>query len=289
MNNETSTLTLLVQNDEMDDFVGLEVQTKHSPVPDYATELYRLYLAENNDVFLLLDSQAVVLKKGYLLALSPGESVVFKGNPSMRSLSFHHNFVCVRVLRDEVYCDGIVFNRLRGLPIIAFPLTEMRISLSHFEELENIIRHPGNFSRERALSNIRSLLLHAADFKIRASDEALENRLSKKRLSKLTRAFKELVETTYTQKKPVAYYSEQLGVTATTLNRKLKEELGQSVMQAINERLAIAARVALRKGEKSIKEVSFELGFNDPLYFSRFFKKQFGSSPSQYFDNHKTK
>lgn len=63
---------------------------------------------------------------------------------------------------------------------------------------------------------------------------------------------------------------------SSTLSRRVKEELGRSVMQVVAERLAIAARVALRSEEKSIKEVSFELGFSDPLYFSRFYKKQFG-------------
>ncbi len=287
MNNKSSTLTLSVPIDETATLPGLEVQVGNHPIPDYSTELYRLYLADQKDVSLTLDTQPVLLKKGGLLTLSPGESVVFPKGTTLRSLSFHHNFVCVRVLRDEVYCDGIVFNRLRGLPIIAFPKSEKSILLSRFEELESILQNPSDFAHERALSTIRTLLLHAADFKIRSSDKKLNDRLSKNRLSTLIRSFKELVEETYTQRKSVSYYSEQLKVTSATLNRRVKEELGQSVMQVINERLAIASRVELRTGEKSIKEVSFEMGFDDPLYFSRFFKKHFGSSPSQYFHSEK--
>jgi AraC-like DNA-binding protein len=56
----------------------------------------------------------------------------------------------------------------------------------------------------------------------------------------------------------------------------LRENLGKTALQAINERIAIEARVELRSGQKSIKEVAIDLGFDDPLYFSRFFKKQFG-------------
>ncbi len=289
MNNELSTLVLSARNDETAGLPGLEVQVGSTSIPNYSTDLYRLYLADHKDVSLTLDSQSILLKQGYLLTLSPGESVVFSKNAIVQSLSFHHNFVCVRVLRDEVYCDGIVFNRLRGLPIIAFPKSETKTLLSRFDELKSILRNPSNFSHERALSTIRTLLLHAADFKVRTSDNQSSNNPSNKRLSALIRSFKELVEKTYTQKKSVSFYSEQLGVTSATLNRRVKEELGQSVMQVINERIAIAARVALRTGEKSIKEVSYDMGFDDPLYFSRFFKKQFGSSPSQYFQNEKCK
>ncbi len=95
--------------------------------------------------------------------------------------------------------------------------------------------------------------------------------------------FQNLVEETYTHRKEASFYSDTLGVTLVTLNRKVKNELGQSVTQVVNDRLAIAARVALRSGDRSVKAVAFELGFDDPLYFSRFFRKQFGYSPSQYF------
>ena len=33
------------------------------------------------------------------------------------------------------------------------------------------------------------------------------------------------------------------------------------------------------------EEVAIDLGFDDPLYFSRFFKKQFGVAPSHYFSD----
>jgi AraC family transcriptional activator of pobA len=65
----------------------------------------------------------------------------------------------------------------------------------------------------------------------------------------------------------------------------LRENLGKTALQAINERIAIEARVELRSGQKSIKEVAIDLGFDDPLYFSRFFKKQFGVAPSHYFSD----
>jgi len=277
-------LTLSLAEEDTHDFLGLAVQLSNGEIPDYSDNLYRLYWANKGDVTLTLDTQELILKKGQLLTLSPGESVTFADNAHLRSLSFHHNFVCVRVLRDEVFCDGVVFNRLGGSPIVDFPSTEQSVLLGHFEELTNVLSDQGNFFQERALSTIRAILLHAADFKLRSSKATDDAKIGNSRLSQLTRSFKELVEATYTQKKSVSYYSDKLNVTSATLNRRVKEELGQSVMQIINERLAIAARVELRTGEKSIKEVSFELGFDDPLYFSRFFKKHFGSAPSQYFN-----
>jgi len=39
----------------------------------------------------------------------------------------------------------------------------------------------------------------------------------------------------------------------------------------------------LRSGKRSIKDVAIDLRFQDPLYFSRFFKKQFGVASAQFF------
>lgn len=259
------------------------IQTEKGAPPDYATDLYRLYFATDGDAALSLEGQAITLKRGYLLTLSPGETVTFAEGTNLLSLSFHHDFFCIRVQRDEVYCDGVVFNRLTGLPIVIFPETEQTIVEGRFQEMTSILSNQSPFSHDRALNVLRALLLHAADFKSRFDGSDIAAGPPAPQLSPLVLQFQHLVEETFAQRKEASFYSDRLGVTLSTLNRRVKEELGKTVTQAVNERLAIEARVALRSGKRSIKEVAFDLGFVDPLYFSRFFRKQFGRPPSQYF------
>lgn len=94
-----------------------------------------------------------------------------------------------------------------------------------------------------------------------------------------------MVESTYLEGLDVAPCADALGVTPAMLNRRLKDELGQTALQIINDDLAIGARAALESGMRSMKEVAFELGFNDPLCFYCFLKKQFVASPAQYFQD----
>ncbi len=276
-------LTLSAETSGTEDLPGLVIQPEIGPPPNYAIELYRLYLATKGGAELTLEGQEVTLQNGHLLTLSPGEGVTFAPGARLLSLGFHHDFFCIRVQRDEVYCDGVVFNRLTGLPVVPFPESEHGIIDGRFKELTSILKDPSPFSRDRALNVLRALLLHAADFKSRSASLGLNEIQEVKQLSPLVLKFQHLVEETFAQKKEVGFYSEALGVTPSKLNRHVKEELGKTVMQAVNERLAIEARVALRSGKRSIKEVAFDLGFIDPLYFSRFFRKQFGKPPSQYF------
>lgn len=62
-----------------------------------------------------------------------------------------------------------------------------------------------------------------------------------------------------------------------------QNELGQTAKQIAQQRLAIEAHVALRTVDRSVKDAAFDLGVEDPPYFSRFFRKQFGTAPTQYF------
>ena len=194
-------------------------------------------------------------------------------------MAFFHDFFCIKVQRDEVFCDGVVFNRLLGDPIISIPDEEQVLVAHRFKSLANIINSGSEFVNEMAVSELKSLLLQAADCKFRDanSKESIE------RPSDLALHFQDLVEDYYLERKDIKFFSDKLGVTPEKLNRTIKKDLGQTVLQALNERIAVEARFELRSGQKSIKEVAIDLGFEDPLYFSRFFKKQFGVAPSYCF------
>ncbi len=81
---------------------------------------------------------------------------------------------------------------------------------------------------------------------------------------------------------PVGFYSERLNITSTYLNRLVNEVYGKSVSDFIVERIVLEAKRVIRLSSKSIKETSFELGFEDPSYFARFFKKHVGITPVEY-------
>lgn len=73
-----------------------------------------------------------------------------------------------------------------------------------------------------------------------------------------------------------------IGMSKATLYRKLKALTGQSTNEFVQStRLKYAARI-LTETEKTVSEIAYEVGFSDPYYFSRAFKKIFGKSPKQW-------
>ena len=91
-----------------------------------------------------------------------------------------------------------------------------------------------------------------------------------------------LLEAHFTEHWPVARYAERLGLTPERLNRMARAEAGRSALQVIHDRLAREACRRLVYVAAPISQLAFALGFDDPAYFCRFFKRQTGTSPRAY-------
>ena len=98
----------------------------------------------------------------------------------------------------------------------------------------------------------------------------------------LVRRFVERVETRFQQHDTLTDYARALGASAPHLSRSCRELLGHSAARVIQDRLMIEARRDLVYTAMTISQISFRLGFADPAYFSRFFAKRAGVSPSDY-------
>ncbi len=98
----------------------------------------------------------------------------------------------------------------------------------------------------------------------------------------LVRRFVERVEARFQHHDSLDDHARELGVSVPHLSRSCRELLGRSAARVIQDRLMIEARRDLVYTAMSISQISFRLGFSDPAYFSRFFAKRAGVSPSDY-------
>ena len=80
----------------------------------------------------------------------------------------------------------------------------------------------------------------------------------------------------------VADYAKELGITPAHLNAICRETSGSNALNLIHERVLLAARRELAYTDRSIADVAAGLGFSEPSYFTRFFKRSMGMTPKQY-------
>ena len=113
-----------------------------------------------------------------------------------------------------------------------------------------------------------------------------EESSDKKFLNQIMKVIKENYKNSYFE---VSDFSEAVGISKSLLNKKMQSLIGQSTGQFIrNYRLNVARELILRNQETknmNIAEVAYEVGFNDPKYFTRCFAKQFNMTPSAMMNN----
>lgn len=80
----------------------------------------------------------------------------------------------------------------------------------------------------------------------------------------------------------VADYADRLGITPAHLNTVCRQAGGASALQLIHDRVLLAARRELAYTDKSIADVAAGLGFQEPSYFTRFFRRHMQMTPRQY-------
>lgn len=95
-------------------------------------------------------------------------------------------------------------------------------------------------------------------------------------------ALKDLIEQHYKEHWSSQNYADQLGFSLSRLNRASKAVLKQSVHDLIQDRLLLEAKRNLLYTARSIEEIAYDLGFKDPGYFSRFFKRTTGYPPGRF-------
>lgn len=93
---------------------------------------------------------------------------------------------------------------------------------------------------------------------------------------------RKIIEEHFIKHKDAGFYADLLGITPKRLNELVKKHTGRTISSLIHERVITESKRLLSFSPQSVKEISYTLGFDDPAYFNRFFKKQSGMTPVEY-------
>lgn len=91
-----------------------------------------------------------------------------------------------------------------------------------------------------------------------------------------------LIGAHFREHRPVGFYAAHIGVSAAHLNRLARARTGLSVQGLFAARQFEAARRELVFSPLSVQEIAYSLGFSDPAYFNRFFRRMTGTTPGAY-------
>lgn len=197
--------------------------------------------------------------------------------------------------------EFIQFNRLNIQPLKNYRLFNnpefkslITVSSDQKEKLENITRlifnelkNKDDYSQEIVLNLLHLFLLESRrifDLQNQAPKEAAETTPDNTIIK-----FKQLIEENFAKEKNVSPYAEMLNMNPSCLNELSKRVTGITAGELIRNRVIEETKKLLYSSRMSGKEIAYELGFDDPAYFSRFFKKYTGTTLKEFRDNSRKK
>lgn len=102
-----------------------------------------------------------------------------------------------------------------------------------------------------------------------------------KNRDRFTQNIMELLRDYHTRERNLGFYADKMNMSVKTLSKKVRNRMNISLGQLIRFELIQTAREMLSQ-EASVKDVSLQLGFEEPNHFSTFFKHHTGETPGDF-------
>lgn len=175
---------------------------------------------------------------------------------------------------------------LLKLPFIRHPHAghELQPTADELVELRRLCRcivreyeQPADLQDELLYAHLRVLLLYLGRLCYRQHGHA-----APPTTPSLYLRLQACIEAHYRTRRDVQAYARLLHLSAGHLNASIKQQSGKTVLQHLHERQLLEAKRLLYNTELSVKEIAFDLGFQDASYFNRFFRRLTGLTPLAY-------
>lgn len=202
------------------------------------------------------------------------EKSTFEG----KAILFTESFFCKSDSDIKFLRSSILFNDLFSVAKIQF-----QKSTDIFDNLLQLMELEFGTEREIYQSDILRNLLH--NFLIISERERRKQNFTEiKGGAQLdyVLCFKDLLEANYRRVSQVSNYAEKMSVTQKKLNQATSNILGKSPKKMIDDRIILEAKRLLAHTSMSIKSIGFDLGFDEPTNFAKYFRKQTNSTPIEF-------
>jgi AraC family transcriptional activator of pobA len=227
-------------------------------------------------------------ERGKLIFFKPHQTVTFKNVKS-------DDGCFLMTIKEDFLAGTALFQEIKSYGYFDYETNEaLYLAPSEEETIWNLVRtmhkesynNTDDYSKPILLAHLGTVLTYAQRFYKRQFINRIET------LSANASRFQQLLDEYYNENKvqkhrlpTVSYMAEKFNVSPRYLSDLLKQETGKTALELIHIHLIKEAKNLLTEGKMNISEISRSLGFENPNYFARLFKKQVGIPPNVFRDN----
>lgn len=192
---------------------------------------------------------------------------------------FSRDFYYMNLKNNDILFELPFLNNNTARPILDLSETDFSGFLQLVKEMEKEFMNGGKLNEEIIRSYLNIFLVQSKRYFERYEDGYFAKDSS---ASSLFQRFRILLENNFSNLHKPCDYAEKLSITEKYLNEVTKNLVGKTVSEIIQERLILESKRLLLHSDLSFKEIGYFLNFEDPSYFTRFFKKNTGQTLSQF-------
>ncbi|CAM3870377.1 helix-turn-helix domain-containing protein [Flavobacterium branchiophilum] len=194
-------------------------------------------------------------------------------------IQFHPDFFCIDIHAKEIGCQGLLFNNPYYNTICTLESVDFIQIKGIIAQMLQEMEQPNVASIEMVSSLLKIILIHAVRLKLKSQTIEQINKPA------IANDIEILISQNYLLHHDLNFYASVLNISKSTLNRKCNQIFGRSFQKILIDKIIIESKKKLYLSNDSIKKISLEMGFEDPLYFSRFFKNNTTVSPLEFRKN----
>ena len=214
--------------------------------------------------------------------IAPGQIHSFDGVTDYEGVVIHFNasFMADEETSESVFLKYDVFNAYDSLPFYKVSNEEAERLMVFVNEMNREYSLTGAFAHKDYMQYLLRLFLIRVQ---RCGERKAVPKLYVSCVANRTFVrFRQLLEQNFRKVHTVQEYAELLNISSRTLTKYVDQSAHRSPLQIINDRIVLEAKRLLCHSMLSIKEVGYQLGFEDPSYFVKFFKRLVGKMPSEF-------
>ncbi len=244
----------------------------------HRTNFYRIIWFQQGNPTHLVDFEEIEIKSPALLFLHKDRIHRFDKDIQHdgKVLIFTDDYI-FRTQQDQAFIQNAQIFNLVEQPFLLTVVDERLITLFNAIETE-LVNKDQPFKNETLYHLLNSILYTAerfASFQFQKRQTLLPNAL-------LVNSFFKLLEQHYKERFTIEKYSEMLHTTTAKLNIAVQHAKGKTSKQVITERVLLEAKRLLVHSELSVKEIGFQLGFEEPTNFVKFFHSNAKQTPIEF-------
>ncbi len=231
----------------------------------------------------LVDFNPIKIKPNTLLFLNKDIVQRFddKSKFGGKAILFTDSFFCKTEADTKFLRNSILFNDL--FTVSQFEVQKQsKLFAEILQQMKDELQNAKDDSQADILQNLlHNFLLHSE------RERRKQNFTEVKKGADLdyVMLFKDLLEAGYKNQKQVNYYAKEIIITEKRLNQATTKVLGKSPKELIDDRVLLEAKRILAHTKESIKEIAYQLGFEEPTNFIKYFKKHSLLTPTEFREN----